>query len=157
MKYDNKLKRYVFKDRYDLSCSLQDSSLANEDAIWLGIDRIEPQPGGLPALGRMHLTKADVQALLPLLQYFAAHGRLPEPPKPVATPELSIAYNCQRCRKRKPDTKSREIYTKAYEGPCGDSFCYASCELEACRPVRVVVCDGCAGAISKDPERGPAR
>lgn len=28
-----------------------------------------------------------------------------------------------------------------YEGPCGDSFCYASCDLESCR--REIVCDKC--------------
>jgi len=33
----------TFTDRYDHGCSLQKSSLATEDAIWLGVDDPEPK------------------------------------------------------------------------------------------------------------------
>ncbi len=56
---------------------------------------------------------------------------------------------CQKCRKGKETTRHREIYTKDYMGPCGDSFCYASCDSSSCRPIHVTVCDDCAKEISK--------
>lgn len=55
-----------FWDRYGELCSIQKSSLATEDAIWLGVDE-----------HRMHLTQEQVAALLPLLQHFAETGDLP--------------------------------------------------------------------------------
>lgn len=81
-----------FKDRYDNRCSLQKSSLATEDAIWLGIDdaapkRLVPGQGWTPVefppdtsfQTRMHLTRAQVKKLLPLLQNFVETGELPQP------------------------------------------------------------------------------
>lgn len=91
-----------FTDCYDHKCSLQKSSLATDDAIWLGIDDAEPQvlhgdarrlgiptdatcgwvPYPLPAAvsltTRMHLTRDQVAALLPLLQHFVDTGELPK-------------------------------------------------------------------------------
>lgn len=32
-----------FKDYYDQECSMQDSSLANTDCIWLGINDADPK------------------------------------------------------------------------------------------------------------------
>ena len=60
----------LFKDRYGEECSIQDSSLAFEDAIWLGVDSV-PEGGG-----RMHLTKSHVRSLLPILEYFVEHGTI---------------------------------------------------------------------------------
>ena len=57
--------RVDFVDRYDKPCSIQESSLATERAIWLGVDG-----------QRMHLTREHVSALLPLLQRFLETGRL---------------------------------------------------------------------------------
>lgn len=34
---------YTFTDRYNQACSLQESSLASEPAIWLGLDNAEPR------------------------------------------------------------------------------------------------------------------
>lgn len=92
-----------FIDRYEMPCSVQDSSLATEAAIWLGLDDARPMVLASQAQGvgvqtsettgwvpypvpdevllhtRMHLTQAQVAALLPALQHFAAHGRLPGP------------------------------------------------------------------------------
>lgn len=57
--------RAEFTDRYDEKCSIQKSSLAFEDCIWLGINQ-----------HRMHLTQDMVKALLPHLRRFAKTGEL---------------------------------------------------------------------------------
>lgn len=64
--------RAEFLDRYGAKCSIQKSSLAFEDCIWLGVDKLET-----PA--RMHLTQAHAASLIPLLQHFVDTGELPEP------------------------------------------------------------------------------
>lgn len=56
---------------------------------------------------------------------------------------LTWRDRCQHCGKLRESTRRREFRTKAYQGPCGDSFCFASCEMEVCRPIDVTVCDGC--------------
>jgi hypothetical protein len=53
--------RYDFKDLYGNACSLQESSLATDNAIWLGCNE-----------QRMHLNRNQVAALLPILQNFVA-------------------------------------------------------------------------------------
>lgn len=63
-----------FTDRYGAKCSLQESSLATEDCIWLGVDN--DHNGHEVAYGRMHLTKEMARQLLPLLRYFIREGRL---------------------------------------------------------------------------------
>jgi hypothetical protein len=89
-----------FHDLYGHSCSLQKSSLASEDAIWLGVN--DPNPrilhGDAKRLGvetdatcgwvdyplpdevlcttRMHLSQQQVKELLPFLQRFAESGSL---------------------------------------------------------------------------------
>ena len=60
---------YEFRDRYNRECSLQRSSIATEDCIWLGVHEGESV--------RMHLTPEMVTALLPILQQFAETGELP--------------------------------------------------------------------------------
>lgn len=78
----------TFKDRYDNPCSLQESSLANEDAVWVGIHEATPKistPSGwhdykLPdkvfVNTRMHLTKEMAQSLIDALSVFVKTGRL---------------------------------------------------------------------------------
>lgn len=74
----------VFLDRYNQECSLQDSSLATEPAIWFGINNTGPDlPGPHGKKNedvniRMHLTQAMVRTLLPHLQRFAATGEYRE-------------------------------------------------------------------------------
>ncbi len=90
-----------FVDRYGEPCSIQKSSLATEDAIWLGIERANPQimvsdavrlglskepnpvgwmpypvPNEVHMSTRMHLTKKEVKALLPILQKFVETGEI---------------------------------------------------------------------------------
>ena len=75
----------TFKDLYGWGCSIQESSLAADNAIWLGcstdqhgeglgpIDKLTGHHIGV----RMHLNQEMVSALLPLLHYFEEHGQLP--------------------------------------------------------------------------------
>jgi len=89
-----------FKDRYGSQCSLQKSSLASEDAIWLGIDDPNPQimanqaiqlgvktneisgwipypiPEEVMIDTRMHLTQEQVKDLIPILQKFVDTGKV---------------------------------------------------------------------------------
>jgi hypothetical protein len=74
---------FLFNDMYGQRCSLQQSSLASEGAIWFGIDSTGPHmegPGGSrneQVSARMHLTQTQMQRLLPFLQHFAKTGDLP--------------------------------------------------------------------------------
>jgi putative RNA 2'-phosphotransferase len=89
--------RGEFVDRYDAKCSIQESSLADEAAIWLGCNNADPKilafhiNGGMPNgwvpypvhpeaqfYTRMHLTVEMAEALIPLLQKFVKTGRLTE-------------------------------------------------------------------------------
>jgi len=63
-----------FDDRYGQTCSLQDSSLATEAAIWFGVDNTGPQMGNENVKSRMHLTQSMVKQLLPFLITFAETG-----------------------------------------------------------------------------------
>lgn len=80
---------YKFNDRYDEPCTLQESSLATEAAIWLGTegrcvqgppwkDNHFTLPSGVLNKSRMHLTQRQVAELLPFLQRFADTGSLEE-------------------------------------------------------------------------------
>jgi hypothetical protein len=63
-----------FVDRYGNECSAQESSIAGEDCIWLGVDN---DAEGNPVVGgRMHLTKELARDLIPLLRHFARTGAL---------------------------------------------------------------------------------
>lgn len=66
-----------FKDRYGAVCSIQKSSLATEDCIWLGVTF--NLSGKVVDAGRMHLTQAAAAALIPLLTHFVETGELPSP------------------------------------------------------------------------------
>lgn len=92
----------TFKDLYGNECSLQKSSLATIDAVWLGVNEACPQimvskakQHGLEPIGdcgwmpypvpedvllhtRMHLSRKQVSMLLPYLVRFAETGALYE-------------------------------------------------------------------------------
>lgn len=70
--------RGQFKDRYGADCSIQKSSLATEDCIWLGCDHETVDQQGRPCGARMHLTQQMAAELIPMLQYFVETGDLPE-------------------------------------------------------------------------------
>ncbi|WP_227396813.1 hypothetical protein [Jeotgalibacillus aurantiacus] len=85
-----------FRDINSVSCSIQKSSLATEDAIWFGVNDADPKilasktkeggtgwvthdiPKEVLLTTRMHLTQDQVKDLLPILQTFAETGRLPD-------------------------------------------------------------------------------
>lgn len=78
-----------FKDYNGESCSLQKSSIATRDVIWLGTEDAKPRlftpnegwadvpvPPNTSFTTRMHLTVEQVEALLPFLQRFVATGEI---------------------------------------------------------------------------------
>jgi len=77
-----------FDDRYDKGCTLQKSSLATEDAIWLGVHEAKaevnrgtgwkpyPLPDDVFIATRMHLTQEMVKELLPYLHRFVETGEI---------------------------------------------------------------------------------
>ena len=56
---------------------------------------------------------------------------------------------CHECGVVKSTVWRREYLSKNYQGPCGDSFCYASCDMEACRPVTKQICVNCLNKLAK--------
>lgn len=90
-----------FKDQHGTECSIQKSSLATADCIWLGADKIGlkefvafRQPDAwvdrtefdehtmthhFVANNRIHLTRRQVAKLLPILQNFVDTGELSPP------------------------------------------------------------------------------
>ncbi len=87
--------RADFKDGYGLACSLQESSLATKSYIWLGLNepelKMQTNTGDgwkkveladhVEAFSRMHLDRATVRELIPLLQRFVDTGRLAPAPE----------------------------------------------------------------------------
>lgn len=83
-----------FEDLYNAKCNIQKSSLASYDAIWFGLENADPkilaskvQEGGtgwvkypipedVMMSTRMHLSRDDVKALLPILQKFVDTGEI---------------------------------------------------------------------------------
>lgn len=89
-----------FEDRYGAECSIQVSSIATEDCIWLGVDDPDPRimasqardhgvetdqttgwvkypiPEEVLINTRMHLSRENVKKLLPLLQRFVETGSI---------------------------------------------------------------------------------
>jgi hypothetical protein len=65
-----------FVDRYGAKCSIQKSSLATEDCIWLGCDYETTDGQGRPCGTRMHLTQAMAADLMMHLQRFIETGDL---------------------------------------------------------------------------------
>jgi len=57
---------YEFKDIYGEECSIQESSLATSDALWLGAGE-----------NRMHIDKPLAKKLIKFLRYFYRTGKLP--------------------------------------------------------------------------------
>jgi len=83
-----------FEDRYNQKCEIQKSSLATEDAIWFGVADADPKimaskvmeggtgwvkypiPEDVLLNTRMHLTRKQVEALLPILECFVNTGEI---------------------------------------------------------------------------------
>ena len=89
-----------FSDLYGSRCNVQLSSLAEREAIWIGVESAEPKimasqaaafgvetketvgwvpypvPDQVLLTTRMHLSREQVAALLPVLQRFSATGEV---------------------------------------------------------------------------------
>ncbi|WP_072728362.1 hypothetical protein [Paenibacillus sp. NAIST15-1] len=83
-----------FTDLYDVKCSLQKSSLATEDAVWLGVDYVDPKilasktpqggtgwvpyeiPEDVLLTTRMHLNREQAKELVSALNVFIETGDL---------------------------------------------------------------------------------
>jgi len=81
-----------FTDLYGAECSIQKSSLATDDAIWIGVDDANPIimasivredltgtvkypiPEEVMLTTRMHLNREQVAELIPILQHFVETG-----------------------------------------------------------------------------------
>ena len=90
----------LFTDRHGAKCSIQESSLATENAIWFGVNDADPKilasdasklgintsetsgwisytiPNEVILNTRMHLTQETVKNILPILIKFADTGKL---------------------------------------------------------------------------------
>lgn len=87
-KTDRGFKYKEFTDINGEVCTIQKSSLATEDAIWLGCKELKVQKFtdngweemklGEQCVGtnRMHLSRKQVEKLLPILQKFVQTGEL---------------------------------------------------------------------------------
>jgi hypothetical protein len=65
-----------FIDQMGQPCSIQESSAATEQCIWLGLLKgMHTEKGECYA--RMHLTQEQAGQLIPLLQHFVETGSLP--------------------------------------------------------------------------------
>jgi len=81
------------KDLYGGNWHIQKSSLATEDAIWIGLDNAEPKimggtgwvdyplPEDVFISTCVHLNRDQVEEILPLLSHFVETGKLPAPPE----------------------------------------------------------------------------
>lgn len=70
---DRDFARIDFQDYNGEECSIQESSLATKEAIWLGQNHGTHLDTG-ECLSRMHLTRSQVKKLLPYLHRFVSHG-----------------------------------------------------------------------------------
>jgi hypothetical protein len=82
---------HTFLDRNGIECSIQKSSIATEDCIWLGVNKtdltvfeneyhgkyiVTPMPYNFMVNTRMHLNRQQAKMLLPMLQKFAETGEI---------------------------------------------------------------------------------
>ena len=82
--------RGEFKDDNGQLCSIQKSSAAEEDKIWLGA---HDKGLYMESIGRMHLTRAQVGALIPHLQAFVDNGGLKPDEDAVARAKAQESIN----------------------------------------------------------------
>jgi len=66
------------KDFYKEPYSIQKSSLASKNCIWVGCDNPVVASTGEYLNRRMHLTRSQARQVAQILEYFAETGELPE-------------------------------------------------------------------------------
>jgi len=71
--------------------------------------------------------------------------------KPTMIDLRASRLTCQICKKEKKDTRERHIKNPDYSGPCGDSFCYRSCDIDSCvtREFTMLSCEACSKKFEK--------
>ena len=73
-----------FEDHYGQICSLQNSSLASEGAVWFGVGNTGSRLDGPNGQrneevgARMHLTRKQIESLMPYLKVFVELGYIPD-------------------------------------------------------------------------------
>lgn len=63
--------------------------------------------------------------------------------------KLKIVTKCQVEGCDSTQASRRSYLAKDYVGPCGDSFCYRSCDMSTCKRQEAVLCDKCLKVLSK--------
>lgn len=131
--------KVAFSDHYGVACSIQKSSLATEEAIWIGADDLGLQrfasdytgwhnvdlsevfPGQtISANTRMHLTQDEVGALLPVLVHFAQTGQVAARcAHPSAAPVIAGMVK-PLLWVRDPDNAGDDWFSRAW----ADVYCY---------------------------------
>jgi hypothetical protein len=64
--------------------------------------------------------------------------------------KLKVVSKCQVEGCDSVNASRRSYYAKEYMGPCGDSFCYASCDMSTCREQHATLCDKHLKALSRE-------
>ncbi len=67
--------------------------------------------------------------------------------------QLTIVSKCQVEGCSSTKASHRSYYAKDYQGPCGDSFCYASCDMSACHKQDATLCDKHLKALSRKEKK----
>ena len=83
-----------FEDMYGVSCSIQKSSLASEDCVWMGLNEVVPKimakelredltgwvnfpsPEEVLLNARMHINKQQAKEIIEVLQTFVDTGEI---------------------------------------------------------------------------------
>lgn len=63
--------------------------------------------------------------------------------------ERAAEKKCEICNKKNDTVRTRRTKNEEYQGGCGDSFCWASCDMDTCktREFSVRMCDTCATTL----------
>lgn len=68
--------------------------------------------------------------------------------------KLKLVTKCQVDGCDSAEAVGRRYHAKDYVGPCGDSFCYASCDMSTCKEQSAVLCEKHFKALAKpSPKR----
>lgn len=79
-KTERGFRRADFEDQNGKACSIQESSVATDDLLWLGCDEGLHGAEG-HCLARMHLSRSEAGALASMLRHFELHGYLMDDPE----------------------------------------------------------------------------
>lgn len=75
--------------------------------------------------------------------------RKKDAPKKITIALKDLDKVCRKCGTVQESTRQRTYKSKDYVGPCGDSFCFSSCDMSACHPVTEQICNKCEKKLAK--------